>query len=203
MLSQARSDPLSTPHWAPLSPLGSSVCCRVRQAMGLCASLVVADFRPICGEKICLVYHPSFIVHILFVNPTNYIFSCYRPSFFSCSLSFAPTHAHKTAKKKRKKKPAAVRIKYSSKHWQSQWAIKCRPQPVHKQRDCSSVKQWLWSSWRKITWYKKNKTKQKKKPGDNHAVTTYHKTIFCSTFSCSHTQIAHHFRKNEHKVEEI
>lgn len=104
VLSQARSDPLSTPHWAPLSPLGSSVCCRVRQAMGLCASLAMADFRPICGEKICLVYHPSFIVHILFVNPTNYIFSCYRPSFFSCSLSFAPAHAHKTAKKERKRK---------------------------------------------------------------------------------------------------
>lgn len=86
------------------------------------------------------------------------------PSLFLLLFSlFCPHTCTQNSKKKRKKKPAAVRIKYSSKHWQSQWAIKCQPQPVHKQRDCSSVKQWLWSSWRKITWYKKNKTKQKKK----------------------------------------
>lgn len=102
-LSQARSDPLLTPRWAPSSPLGSSVCCRVRQAMGLCAGFAVADFKHICGGKIGLVYHPSFIAHILFVNPTNYI--------FSCSLSFARTNRQKT------KVTATVRIKYSSKHW--------------------------------------------------------------------------------------
>lgn len=77
VLSQARPDPLLTPCWAPSSPLGSSVCCRVRQARGLCAAFAVADFQSICGEKIGLVYHLSFIVLILFVIPTNYIFSRY------------------------------------------------------------------------------------------------------------------------------
>lgn len=97
LLSQARSNPLLTPRWAPSSPLGSSVCCRVRQARGLCAGFAVADFKSICGEKIGLVYHPSFIVHILFVNPTNYIFSRYRPSLFS----LLPTQMH-TDKRKQK-----------------------------------------------------------------------------------------------------
>lgn len=41
---------------------------------------------------------------------------------------------------------------------QSQWAIKCRPQSVHKQRGRSSHrKQRPCSSWRKITWWKKNR----------------------------------------------
>lgn len=151
VLSQAGSDPLLTPRWAPLSPSGSSVCCRVRQAMRLCAGFAVADFKPICGEKIGLVYHPSFIVHILFVNPTNYILSCYCPSFFSHFLSFAHTRTH--TKQQKTKVTATPRMKYSSKHWQSQWAIKCRPQSVHKQRGRSSLrKQWPWSSWREITW---------------------------------------------------
>lgn len=100
VLSQARTDPLLTPHWAPSSPLGSSVCCRVRQAMGLCGSFSVADFKPIWEEKIGLAYQPLFIVHILFVNPTNYIFSCYRSSFFTHFLSIAHTYAHKNNKTK-------------------------------------------------------------------------------------------------------
>lgn len=89
VLSQASSGPLLTPHRAPLSPLGSSAHCRVGQAMGLCAGFAVADFKPICGGKIGLVYHPSFIVCILFVNLTNYIASCYRSSFFPFLL-FCP-----------------------------------------------------------------------------------------------------------------
>lgn len=116
VLSQARSNPLLTPRWAPSSPLGSSACCRVRQAMVLCAGFAVADFKPICGGKIGLVYHPSFIVHILFVNPTNYISSSYRASFLPCFLSFARTNADKQAKTK---VTATARIKYSSRHWHS------------------------------------------------------------------------------------
>lgn len=58
VLSQARSDPLLTPRWAPSSPLGSSLCCRVRKATGLYAGFAVADFKPICGEKIGLVLSP-------------------------------------------------------------------------------------------------------------------------------------------------
>ena len=146
-LSQARSDPLLTPRWAPSSPLGSSVCCRVRQARGLCAGFAVADFKSICGEKIGLVYHPSFIVHILFVNPTNYIFSRYRPLSV---LSFAHTNAHRQEKNK-SDFYSENQIQQSSLA-QSQWAIKCRPQSVHKQRDRSSLgEQRLLSSWRKIT----------------------------------------------------
>lgn len=87
VLSQAKSDPLLTPCWAPSSPLGSSVCCRVRQAMGLFAGFAVADLKPICGEKIGLIYHPLFIVHIPFVNPKLH-------SLFSLWLSLLPTHMH-------------------------------------------------------------------------------------------------------------
>lgn len=110
VLSQAGSDPLLTPRRAPSSPLGSSVCCRVRQAMGLCAGFAMADFKPICGGKIGLVYHPSFIAHILFVNPTNYIFSRCRPSFLSPSLSLLPTQTGKKTQKNTKV-TATVRIK--------------------------------------------------------------------------------------------
>lgn len=46
----------------------------VIQAMGLCAGFAAADFKPICWGKIGLVYQPWFIVHILFVNPTNYVY---------------------------------------------------------------------------------------------------------------------------------
>lgn len=116
-LSQARSDPLLTPRWAPLSPLGSSVCCRVRQGMGLCAGFAMADLKPICGEKIGLIYHPLFTVHFLFVNPKDYILSCCHPSFLSGFHSLAHTRVHKTAKTKVFVK---VRIKYSSQHWHSQ-----------------------------------------------------------------------------------
>lgn len=42
--------------------------------MGLCAGFAGADFKPICWGKIGLVYQPRFIVHILFVNPTNYTY---------------------------------------------------------------------------------------------------------------------------------
>lgn len=55
--------------------------------MGLYAGFAEADFKPMCGEKIGLVYHPSFMVHILFVRPTNYMHACYRPLFLSCFLS--------------------------------------------------------------------------------------------------------------------
>lgn len=101
VLSQARSDPLLTPCWASLTPLGCSLCCRVRQASGLCAGFAMADFKPMCGERIGLVYHLLFIEHILFLNPTNYIFSRYRLSF----LCFA-TQMH-TKQQKQK--------------WQLQW----------------------------------------------------------------------------------
>lgn len=37
-------------------------------------AFAVADFKPVCWGKIGLVFiTPSFIVHIVFVNPTNYI----------------------------------------------------------------------------------------------------------------------------------
>lgn len=80
--------------------------------MGLCAGFAVADFKPICWGKIGLVYHPSFIVHIVFVNPTNYISPCCRHSFLSRLLSFAHTDTQKQAKTK---DIAIVRIKYSYK----------------------------------------------------------------------------------------
>lgn len=117
VLSQARSDPLFFKLWAPPSLLGSSVCCRVRQAMGLCAGFAVADFKPICWGKIGLVYHPSFIVHIVFVNPSNYIsplLSLLSPTFF---FFFLPTQANRS--KAKTKGTAAVRIKYSGEHWHS------------------------------------------------------------------------------------
>lgn len=155
VLSQARSDPLLTPHWAPPSPLGSSVCCRVRQAMGLCAGFAVADFKPICGGKIGLVYRPSFILHILFVNPTNYIFPWCRHSLLPCFLSFAHTDGLKN-KKWLLQWESNTAVNTGT---QSQWAIKCRPQSVHKQRGRSSHrKQRPCSSWRKITWWKKRET---------------------------------------------
>lgn len=59
------------------------------QAMSLCA----ADFKPVCRGKIGPLYQPSFIVHALFVNPTNYIYfpiaTCFLLSFLACFLSFA------------------------------------------------------------------------------------------------------------------
>lgn len=61
---------------------------------------------------------------------------------------------------------------------QSQWAIKCRPQSVHKQRGRSSHrKQRPCSSWRKITWWKKT--------GDNHAVTIVPQNRILFLFSLS------------------
>lgn len=54
--------------------------------MGLCAGFAAADFKPICWGKIGLVYQPRFIVHILFVNPTNYI---YFPIAIVLSLSLS------------------------------------------------------------------------------------------------------------------
>ena len=157
VLSQATSDPLLTPRRAPPSPLGSSVCCRVRKAMGLCAGFAVADFKPICGGKIGLVYRPSFIVHILFVNPTNYIFPCCRHSFLSCFLSlFAHTNAQCTQTGENKSSCYSENQIRQSTLTQSQWAIKCRPQSAHKQRGRSSQRPW--SSWRKITWFKKQET---------------------------------------------
>lgn len=64
--------------------------------MGLCASLAVADFKPICWGKIGLVYHPSFIVNSVFANPTNYIFP---PSLFSLLFSLFCPHKHTEAGK--------------------------------------------------------------------------------------------------------
>lgn len=80
--------------------------------MGLCAGFAVADFKPICWGKIGLVYHPSFIMHIVFVNPTNCVSPCCRHSFLSRLLSFAHTDTQKQAKTK---DIAIVRIKYSYK----------------------------------------------------------------------------------------
>lgn len=93
VFSQARFDPFllsqgSTEPFGQLSVL-------VIQAMGLCAGFAVADFKPICWRKIGLVYQPSFIVHILFVNPTNYIYFPIANCFFlflTCFLSFAHTN---------------------------------------------------------------------------------------------------------------
>lgn len=138
LLSQARSDPLLTPRWAPSSPLGSSVCCRVRQAMGLCAGFGVADSKPICGGKIGLVYHPSFIAHIPFVYPTNYNFSCCRHSLL---FSLLPTQMHGNKSENQIQQATLA---------QSQRAMRCRPQSIHKERDC----------WRKITWYKEENRRQ-------------------------------------------
>lgn len=81
MLSQARSDPLrkkkkkiqknSRLHqafWAAQSAAESDKQWAYVQAFA------VADFKPVCWGKIGLVFiTPSFIVHIVFVNPTNYI----------------------------------------------------------------------------------------------------------------------------------
>lgn len=130
-LSQARPDPLLTPRWAPSSPLGSSARCRVRQAMGLCAGFAMADLKPVCGEKIGLIYHPLFTVHILFVNPTDYILSCYHPSFLSGFPPPAHTHAHKTVKTK-----VFVNSENQTQQStlaQSEWAIKWQLQSVHTQ----------------------------------------------------------------------
>lgn len=91
----------------------------VIQAMGLCAGFAAADFKPICWGKIGLVYQPRFIVHILFVNPTNYI---YFPiaivlslalSFFANLFSlFCP---HKRADNRAKTKgDAAARVQQTS-----------------------------------------------------------------------------------------
>lgn len=60
----------------------------------------MADLKPICGEKIGLIYHPLFIVHILFVNPTNYSLSCSRPRFRSGFHPLAHTRAHKNVRNK-------------------------------------------------------------------------------------------------------
>lgn len=86
---------------APPSLLGSSVCCRVRQAMGLCVGFAVADFKPICWGKIGLVYHPSFIVHIVFVNPSNYISPCCCHAFLPLFSFFLPTQANRSRQKQK------------------------------------------------------------------------------------------------------
>lgn len=73
----------------------------VIQAMGLCAGFAAADFKPICWGKIGLVYQPRFIVHILFVNPTNYVYfpiaiALYIFFFFLVNLfSFFCPHKHR------------------------------------------------------------------------------------------------------------
>lgn len=99
MLSQARVDPLllsqgTTEPFGQLSVL-------VIQAMGLCAGFAVADFKPICWGKIGLVYQPSFIVHILFVNPTNYIYFPIAVCFFFFKTCFAHTDTQTTGKKQK------------------------------------------------------------------------------------------------------
>lgn len=109
VLSQARSDPLLTPRWAPSSPLGSSLCCRVRKAMGLCAGFAVADFKPICGEKIGLVLSP-LVYSAYSICKSHKLHFLLLPSLFSL---FCP---HKQAKTK---VTATVRIKYGSQHWHS------------------------------------------------------------------------------------
>lgn len=69
--------------------------------MGLCAGFAVADFKPICWGKIGLVYHPSFIVHIVFVNPSNYISPCCCHSFLPLFFFFLPTQANRSRQKQK------------------------------------------------------------------------------------------------------
>lgn len=171
VLSQARSDPLLTPHWAPPSPLGSSVCCRVRQAMGLCAGFAVADFKPICGGKIGLVYRPSFILHILFVNPTNYIFPWCRHSLLPCFLSFAHTDGLK------KKVTATVRIKYGSQHWHTVTVGYKMPTTVSTQ-----TKGPLFTQKATAVQQLEEDHMVKKKQETIMLLQSYHKIVFCFCF---------------------
>lgn len=122
--------------------------------MGLCAGFAVADFKPICWGKIGLVYHPSFIVHIVFVNPSNYISPCCCHSFLPLfSFFFCPRKQTEAGKNKRH-----CCSENQIQRWtlaQPQWAIKCRPQSVDKQKSRSSLgKQWLQG---KITCWEKRR----------------------------------------------
>lgn len=131
--------------------------------MGLCASLAVADFKPICWEKIGLVYHPSFIVHIVFANPTNYIFP--PVTFFSPVFPLLPTQTQAKTKD-----TTTVRIEYSCK----------MPTTVSVQTKESLITQ-------KALAMKQPEEDHMalKRTGDNPAVTWNYKTLFCfsSTFS--------------------
>lgn len=116
---EARFDPppnthTHTPSVRPFGQLSMLVI----QAMGLCAGFAAADFKPICWEKIGLVYQPRFIVHILFVNPTNYI---YFPIAIALSLSlffvnlFSLFCPHKRVDNRHKTKgDAAARVQQTS-----------------------------------------------------------------------------------------
>lgn len=80
VLSQATSDPLLLSQGSS-EPFGQLRVLLI-QARSLCAA---ADFKAVCRGEIGLLYQPPFIVHTLFVNPTNYIYfpiaTCFLLSF--------------------------------------------------------------------------------------------------------------------------
>lgn len=158
--------------------------------MGLCAGFAVADFKPICGGKIGLVYHPSFIVHILFVNPRDYIFSCCRHSFLSCFPLFLPTQMHTN---RRKQKWLL--------QWESNTAVDTGTVTVGYKTPTTvstQTKGPLFTQ-KAMAAEQLEKDHMVQKTGDNHAVTSYHKILlFLSLSLLTHTQsiwsVAHQFR---------
>lgn len=102
---------LSQPSTEPFGQLSVLVI----QAMGLCAGFALADFKPICWGKIGLVYQPRFIVHILFVNPTNYIYFPIAITlffFWKPVFSLLPTQTHRQQAKT--KDNTAARVQQTS-----------------------------------------------------------------------------------------
>lgn len=144
--------------------------------MGLCAGCAVADFKPICRGKIGLVYHPSFIEHILFVNPTNYISFCYRlfSLLFFFSL-FAHTNAHKQPETKvtvsrQGESNTAVNIGTDTVGYKMQTTVSTQTKRPLFTQTAMAVEQLEKDH---MVW----------KTVDNHAVTPHHKLVCCITFS--------------------
>lgn len=85
-------------------------------AMGLCAGFAAADFKPICWEKIGLVYQPWFIVHILVCKShILHLFpNCNLFLFFLLLLFFCPhKHTRQRAEKNKTKDNTAERERES------------------------------------------------------------------------------------------
>lgn len=96
MLSQATSDPLLLSQGSS-EPFGQ-LRVLLLQARSLCAGSAAADFKAVCRGEIGLLYQPPFIVHTLFVNPTNYIYfpiaTCF-PLFFEPVFSLLLKQTHR------------------------------------------------------------------------------------------------------------
>lgn len=112
------------------------------QAMSLCA----ADFKPVCRGKIGPLYQPSFIVHALFVNPTNYIYfpiaTCFLLSFFSLFSLFCPGKQRDKRRKTTDETAASRRDLWHG----------CRPQEEHQQEDGSLLRT-------EITWQENQRSR--------------------------------------------